>query len=237
MVGSPLKHYILWLQGVCADGNPCSFCLRWLASIRIVRGVGVGEATVSEQRMRQGGMEIRRLFTTEGMDPLESAEYEFRSSVIRNSDGSVVFEMHEVEVPKSWSQVATDIVAQKYFRKAGVPLYDRLENVLKDANGKVVTGPEKSARQVIKRMAGCWRHWGEKHGYFASKADAEAFEDEVKYMLISQMASPNSPQWFNTGLAYAYGITGSPQGHYYADPTTGEVRLSEDSYTHPQPHA
>ena len=197
----------------------------------------MGEATVSEQRMRQGGMEIRRLFTTEGMDPLESAEYEFRSSVIRNSDGSVVFEMHEVEVPKSWSQVATDIVAQKYFRKAGVPLYDRLENVLKDANGKVVTGPEKSARQVIKRMAGCWRHWGEKHGYFASKADAEAFEDEVKYMLISQMASPNSPQWFNTGLAYAYGITGSPQGHYYADPTTGEVRLSEDSYTHPQPHA
>ncbi|VVC01278.1 Vitamin B12-dependent ribonucleoside-diphosphate reductase [uncultured archaeon] len=195
------------------------------------------EATVSEQHVRMGGMQIRRLFTTEGIDPLEAIEYDLRSSVIRNSDGSVVFEMREVEVPKSWSQVATDIVAQKYFRKAGVPMYDRLGKPLKDANGKFITGPEKSIKQVVRRMAGCWRQWGEKYGYFASKADADAFEEEILYMLVNQMASPNSPQWFNTGLAYAYNIRGSPQGHYYADPVTGEVRLSEDAYTHPQPHA
>ncbi|VVC00467.1 Vitamin B12-dependent ribonucleoside-diphosphate reductase [uncultured archaeon] len=145
--------------------------------------------------------------------------------------------MKDVEVPKNWSQVATDIVAQKYFRKAGVPQYDRFGNVQKGADGKPITGPERSVRQVVKRLAGGWRHLGEKYGYFASKADAEAFEDELKHMLINQMASPNSPQWFNTGLAISYGITGSAQGHYYVDPQSGVLKMSEDSYTHPQPHA
>lgn len=197
----------------------------------------MAEATVSEQKSRQGGLKINRLFTSEGADPLDAIEFELRSSVIRNADGSVVFEMNDVEVPKAWSQVATDIIAQKYFRKAGAPQYDRNGNPLKDANGNVITGSEKSVKQVVRRLSGCWRHWGEKHGYFASKADAEAFEDELTYMLAMQMASPNSPQWFNTGLAYAYGIKGSPQGHYYPDPYTGEVKLSEDAYTHCQPHA
>ncbi|MCX8175316.1 MAG: vitamin B12-dependent ribonucleotide reductase [Candidatus Micrarchaeota archaeon] len=197
----------------------------------------MGEATVSREAVRQGGLKIQRFFTTEGIDPLEAVEYELRSSIIRNADGSVVFEMHDVEVPSFWSQVATDILAQKYFRKAGVPQYDRHGNLLRDSSGKPLSGPERSIRQVVRRLAGCWRMWGEKYGYFASKADAEAFEDEIKYMLLHQMASPNSPQWFNTGLAYAYGIRGSPQGHYYADPQTGEVKPSEDAYTHPQPHA
>lgn len=195
------------------------------------------EATVSKQETRQGGLKISRLFTAEGIDPLDAAEYELRTSIIRNSDGSVVFEMRDVEVPRSWSQVATDIIAQKYFRKAGVPQYDRTGHVIRGQDGKPVTGAERSARQVIARLAGCWRNWGEKHGYFASKADAEAFEDELKFMLVNQMASPNSPQWFNTGLAYSYGIKGSAQGHYYVDPSSGEVKLSEDAYTHPQPHA
>ncbi len=195
------------------------------------------EATVSAQEVLQGGLKVNRLFTSEGVDPLDSVEYELRTSSIRNSDGSAVFDMKEVEVPKSWSQVATDIVAQKYFRKAGVPQYDRFGNVAKSPEGKVLTGPERSIRQVVKRMAGCWRYWGEKYGYFASKADAEAFEDELKHMLLNQMASPNSPQWFNTGLAQIYGIKGSAQGHYYVDPLSGEVRQSEDAYTHPQPHA
>jgi ribonucleoside-diphosphate reductase alpha chain len=186
---------------------------------------------------RQGGMQFKRLFTTYGSDPLEGVEYEMRSSVIRNSDGSVVFEMRDVEVPKSWSQVATDIVAQKYFRKAGVPQFDRNGNPLRDSNGKAVTGSEKSVRQVVERLSGCWRSWGEKHGYFASKSDADAFEDELKYMLISQMGSPNSPQWFNTGLALSYGIKGSPQGHFYVDPADGKIKQSTDAYTHPQPHA
>ncbi|MFA6907206.1 MAG: vitamin B12-dependent ribonucleotide reductase [Candidatus Micrarchaeia archaeon] len=182
-------------------------------------------------------MKIKRLFTEEGADPLDAVEYELRTSVIRNSDGSVVFEMRDVEVPKSWSQVATDIVAQKYFRKAGVPQYDKQGNALKDSNGKAVTGSEKTVRQVVGRLAGCWRSWGEKYGYFQSKSDADAFEDELKFMLASQMASPNSPQWFNTGLAHAYGITGNRQGHYYVDPADGVVKQSTDAYTHPQPHA
>ena len=194
-------------------------------------------ALMARQAAKQGGMQIKRLFTEEGTDPLDAVEYELRTSVIRNSDGSVVFEMRDVEVPKSWSQVATDIVAQKYFRKAGVPQYDKQGNLLKDSNGKTVTGCEKSIRQVVSRLSGCWRSWGERHGYFLSKADADAFEDELKYMLISQMASPNSPQWFNTGLAYAYGILGNKQGHYYVDPTDGVVKQSTDAYTHPQPHA
>ena len=208
-----------------------------LASEYSLWGVGMEEAVVAEEKSRQGGLQIRRLFTVDGTDPLDAAEYEYRTSIIRNSDGSVVFEMTDVEVPRSWSQVATDILAQKYFRKAGVPLYDRNGNPMKDMHGKPITGSERSVRQVVRRMAGCWRHWGEKYGYFASKADAEAFEAEISYMLLNQMASPNSPQWFNTGLAYAYNITGSAQGHYYVDPQSGELRMSEDSYTHPQPHA
>ncbi|MCX8196941.1 MAG: vitamin B12-dependent ribonucleotide reductase [Candidatus Micrarchaeota archaeon] len=194
-------------------------------------------AIVAQQESRQGGLKISRFFTTEGIDPLDTVEYELRKSVIRNADGSVVFEMNDVEVPKSWSQVATDVVAQKYFRKAGVPQYDKFGNPIRGPDGKILLGAEKSVKQVVKRLAGCWRYWGEKYGYFASKEDAEAFEEELKYMLIHQMASPNSPQWFNTGLAFAYGIKGSPQGHYYADPITGEVKQSEDAYTHPQPHA
>jgi len=186
---------------------------------------------------KQGGLKISRLFTKEGVDPLDMFEYEFRTSVIRNADGSVVFEMNDVEVPKSWSQVATDILAQKYFRKAGVPQHDRNGYILKNEHGQAITGSERSIRQIVKRIAGCWRQWGEKHRYFASKEDADTFEDELVYMLVSQMCSPNSPQWFNTGLAQTYNIIGTPQGHYYADPKTGEIRLSEDAYTHPQPHA
>jgi ribonucleoside-diphosphate reductase alpha chain len=190
-----------------------------------------------KQAARQGGMQVRRLFTDEGSNPLDSVEYELRSSIIRNADGSVVFEMRDIEVPKGWSQVATDIVAQKYFRKAGVPQFDRNGKPIKDSNGKQVTGSEKSVKQVVARLAGCWRMWGEKYGYFAGKSDADAFEDELLYMLINQMGSPNSPQWFNTGLAFAYGIKGSPQGHFYVDAEDCEVKQSTDAYTRPQPHA
>jgi ribonucleoside-diphosphate reductase alpha chain len=163
--------------------------------------------------------------------------YENRTSRITNTNGSVVFEMEGAEIPAEWSQVATDIVVSKYFRKAGVPQYDREGNLLRDAKGDVVTGPERSVKQVIRRLVGCWRWWGETHGYFATAHDAQAFEDELSYMLVHQMAAPNSPQWFNTGIHWAYGITGPAQGHYYCDPATGEVRQSTDAYTHPQPHA
>ncbi len=183
------------------------------------------------------GLSVHRMFTTPGSDPLEEVTYERRSSRIKNTDGSVVFAMEDAEIPADWSQVATDIVVSKYFRKAGVPQHDRDGNVLRDGEGEVVTGPERSVKQVVHRLAGCWRFWGERHGYFATPQDAQAFEDELSYMLVHQMAAPNSPQWFNTGIHYAYGITGPAQGHYYCDPATGAVQKSEDAYTHPQPHA
>src|SRR5690606_12061719 len=121
--------------------------------------------------------------------------------------------------------------------KAGVPQVDENGNPLLDAEGNPVLGPERSARQVISRLTGCWRDWGERYGYFASEEDAQAFEDELKYMLVHQMAAPNSPQWFNTGLYYAYGITGTAQGHSYIDPDTGELKYSQDAYSRPTPHA
>ncbi len=170
-------------------------------------------------------MKITRKFTKAGVDVYSTIEWTTRSSKISNLDGSTVFEMKDAEVPRSWSQLATDIMVSKYFRKAGVP------------QGDGTTGPEKSARQVIHRLAGCWRHWGESHGYFDTKEDAQAFYDELAHMMLTQKCAPNSPQWFNTGLEWAYGINGPAQGHYYTDPKTGETRESEDSYTHPQPHA
>lgn len=188
-------------------------------------------------KQSSGGLTIARLFTTPGSDPLEQVKYEKRTSRISNTDGSVVFEMKDAEVPAAWSQVATDIVVSKYFRKAGVPLRDAHGELLRDEKGAVLTGPESSVKQVIKRLAGCWRYWAENYNYFDTHQDAQAFEDEISYMLVHQMSAPNSPQWFNTGLHHAYGITGKAQGHYYCDPESGEVRQSDDAYTHPQPHA
>jgi len=198
-------------------------------------------------------MKITRKFTDAGRDPFESVAWTTRSSKISNPDGTIVFKMDDAEVPETWSQLATDIMVSKYFRKAGVPvdggpngLPGTLEETKrrrdeetkwKREDGGVETGPERSARQVIHRLAGCWRHWGESHGYFDSAEDAQAFYDELVHMMVHQMAAPNSPQWFNTGLNWAYGISGPAQGHYVADPETGEVRQASDAYTHPQPHA
>jgi len=168
-------------------------------------------------------MKIDRLFTRSGSDPYEGIEFEARRSEIRNPDGSLVFEMPNVMVPKGWSQVATDILAQKYFRKAGI-----------GPDGK---GHETDSREVFHRLAGCWRHWGESHGYFDNETDAEAFYDELVFMLANQMAAPNSPQWFNTGLHFAYGIAGNPQGHYFVNPKTDALQLSANAYERPQPHA
>ena len=182
-------------------------------------------------------MKITRRFTKQGQDVFSSIQYDKRTSRISNPDGSVVFEMNDAEIPSSWSQLATDIMVSKYFRKAGVPQVDENGQPLRDAKGEVVTGPEKSAKQVIDRLAGCWRQWGEKHGYFDAAEDAQAFYDEIAYMLLTQMCAPNSPQWFNTGLNSAYGITGPAQGHFYCDPRSGDLLKSRDAYSHPQPHA
>jgi ribonucleoside-diphosphate reductase alpha chain len=170
-------------------------------------------------------MKINRHFTQAGKDAYEGIVFEPRRSEIRNPDGSTVFLMENVMVPSGWSQVATDILAQKYFRKAGVPQADGLD------------GSESDARQVFHRLAGCWRHWGEQHGYFDSPEDAQAFYDELCHMLAKQVAAPNSPQWFNTGLHFAYDIAGVPQGHYYVDPKTDVLERSTNAYERPQPHA
>jgi len=183
------------------------------------------------------GLKINRLFTKAGVNPLDVVPCEKRHCKISKADGSVVFEMEDFEIPKSWSQNAGDIMISKYARKAGVPQYNDKGQPIKDKNGDPVLGPEKSAKQVVSRLGQCWRHWGEKYGYFADKESADNYEDEMNHMLINQMTAPNSPQWFNTGLNLAYGINGPAQGHFYADPETGEIKKSEDSYTHPQPHA
>ncbi|MEM9343817.1 MAG: vitamin B12-dependent ribonucleotide reductase, partial [Pseudomonadota bacterium] len=198
-------------------------------------------------------MKIERIFTTDGVDAYADVAFTTTTSEIRNPDGTVVFKLDDVEVPERWSQVASDVIAQKYFRKAGVPA------VLKRVREKGVPeflwrsvadekaldalpederyGGETSARQVFDRLAGAWAYWGWKGGYFTKEADARAYFDEMRFMLATQRAAPNSPQWFNTGLHWAYGIDGPSQGHFYVDPKTGKLTKSASAYEHPQPHA
>ncbi len=171
------------------------------------------------------GLVFSRRFTKDAVSVFDQFEYDYRTSVIRNPSGEVVFEMNNVEVPKQWSQIATDILAQKYFRKAGVPQPD----------GSL--GRETSAKQVAHRMANCWKVWGERYNYFASAQDAVVFYDEMVYSILNQACVPNSPQWFNTGLYESYGIKGKPQGHYYVDPVDSVLKKSTSAYERPQPHA
>ena len=171
------------------------------------------------------GLKFTRLFTKENVSPFDQFDYDYRDSVIKNPNGEKVFEMTNVEVPKQWSQIATDILAQKYFRKAGVPQPD----------GSL--GRETTVKQVAHRMANCWRVWGERYGYFATEQDAQTFYEELVYSILNQACVPNSPQWFNTGLHESYGITGGAQGHYYVDPTDKKLKRSTSAYERPQPHA
>jgi ribonucleoside-diphosphate reductase alpha chain len=182
-------------------------------------------------------MKVARRFTKEGQSPYAGIQFEPRVSEIKNPDGSTVFRQDGISVPAGWSAVATDILAQKYFRKSGVPQYAPDGKPLLDREGRPVLGGERDARQVFHRLAGCWMHWGEKYGYFDTPSDARAFYDELCCMLASQVAAPNSPQWFNTGLHYAYGLSGPAQGHYYVDPDTGILTRASSAYERPQPHA
>ncbi|MGB9041570.1 MAG: vitamin B12-dependent ribonucleotide reductase, partial [Pseudolabrys sp.] len=198
-------------------------------------------------------MRIERRYTKDGQSAYAGIEFRLTTSEIRNPDGSVVFKLDNVEVPEFWSQVAADVLAQKYFRKAGVPA--RLKKVEENSvpsflwrsvadEDALATLPEKdryigeqSSKQVFDRLAGTWTYWGWKGGYFESEEAAQSFFDELRFMLAAQMCAPNSPQWFNTGLHWAYGIDGPSQGHYYIDPFTGKLTKSKSSYEHPQPHA
>jgi len=180
---------------------------------------------MSIKKQDSKALSFTRQFTKEGVSPYDMFEYDYRTSVIKNPSGEVVFQMDDVEVPHQWSQIATDILAQKYFRKAGVP----------QADGSL--GREASAKQVAHRMAHCWRVWGERYNYFASDKDAQIFYDELAYSILNQACVPNSPQWFNTGLHEVYGITGKPQGHYFVDSKDGQLKKSTSAYERPQPHA
>lgn len=198
-------------------------------------------------------MKFERRYTQAGRDPYASIEFRKTTSEIRNPDGSIVFQLKDIEVPASWSQVAGDIIAQKYFRKAGVPakLVKIEENATPSwlwrskADEKALEklseddryGSEMSAKQVFDRLAGTWTYWGWKGGYFTSEEDAQTYFDEMRYMLATQRVAPNSPQWFNTGLHWAYGIDGPGQGHHYVDFETGKLTKSKSAYEHPQPHA
>jgi len=198
-------------------------------------------------------MRITRRYTKEGQSPYSNITFRKATSEIRNPDGSVVFKLDNIDVPEHFSQVATDVLAQKYFRKAGVPkVLKRVEEETvpsflwrSTANDQALAtlpeqdrfGGETQATQVFDRLAGTWTYWGWKGRYFDSEADASAFFDEMRYMLAMQMAAPNSPQWFNTGLHWAYGIDGPGQGHFYVDPFTGKLTQSASAYEHPQPHA
>ncbi|MEL7460333.1 MAG: vitamin B12-dependent ribonucleotide reductase [Pseudomonadota bacterium] len=189
-------------------------------------------------------MQIERRFTKAGKDAYDGIEFTTTSSEIRNPDGTIVFKLDDVEVPTSWSQVASDVIAQKYFRKAGVPtdlkpVKERgvPEFLWRKAPAGDETTGETSAKQVFDRLAGAWTYWGWKGGYFSTEADASAYYDEMRHMLATQRAAPNSPQWFNTGLHWAYGIDGPSQGHYYVDWKTGKLTKSKSAYEHPQPHA
>ncbi|MBN2353158.1 MAG: adenosylcobalamin-dependent ribonucleoside-diphosphate reductase [Spirochaetales bacterium] len=170
-------------------------------------------------------MKIERRFTKKGEDPYQGISFVVRTSEIKNLDGRSIFRQEGINVPDSWNQISVDILAQKYFRKTGVPQPDG------------ATGGERDARQVFHRLALTWKEWGKKYGYFDEEEDAQAFYDELCAMLALQMAAPNSPQWFNTGLFAAYGISGPPQGHYYVDPETNKIEKSKSAYERPQPHA
>ncbi len=194
-------------------------------------------------------MKFKRTYTVPG-NPYAGLEFEPRTSRIVNPDGSVIFEAPDVMVPTGWSQVAVDVLAQKYCRKAGVPMKTaRVEEegvpnwlwrsvadgeALESLERNEQFGPERDSRQVFNRMAGCWTYWGWKYGYFDSEEDARVYYDEMCAMLARQIGAPNSPQWFNTGLHWAYGISGPAQGHYFVDPAHGQAQASPDTFSHPQ---
>ena len=197
-------------------------------------------------------MKIQRLFTERSGGPYRDIVWELRKSEIRNLDGKAIFSEDTVIVPSFWSQIAADIMAQKYFRKAGVPadkIYEwkkwglgegeaRSRGQAGDPGGSLPEdGAEHDARQVFHRLAFTWMDWGRRNRYFDSEEDERAFYDETCYMLAHQLAAPNSPQWFNTGLYSVYGIDGPAQGHYYFDPEKNELVKSDSAYKRPQPHA
>jgi ribonucleoside-diphosphate reductase alpha chain len=198
-------------------------------------------------------MRIERRYATRPQGAYDAFRFRRAASVIRDAGGGAIFEAEDIEVPEGWSQTAADILAQKYMRKTGVPAATKkvaekgvpafLQRSMPDVAALAKLAPEarygaeKSAKQVFDRIAGCWGYWGWKDGYFSDEASARAFVDEMTFMLAAQIGAPNSPQWFNTGLHWAYGLEGEGQGHFYVDHSSGELLESTSAYERPQPHA
>src|SRR5262245_6437732 len=214
--------------------SPPLASMDWNQPSRKARG---DETSASVDPRQEAGMRISRRFTQEGQSPYTGIDFELRTSEIKNPDGSTVFRQEGIAVPGAWSSVASDILAQKYFRKSGVPQHGADGKPLLDKDDRPVLGGECDARQVFHRLAGCWAHWGQRHGYFDTSNDARAFYDELCHMLAAQIAAPNSPQWFNTGLCWAYGLSGPAQGHHYVDPESGVLTRATSAYERPQPSA
>ena len=175
------------------------------------------KSSPSEMQSRgKHGLRIKRLFTKPGFHPFHEIEWEFRTSTIQNEKGQVIFEQRNVEVPRDWSQTATNIVASKYF------------------HGKLGTAEhESSVKQLISRVADTIAQWGLEGGYFRGEEDAQAFHDELTHLLVRQKASFNSPVWFNCGLWHKYRRTGAG-GAFYWDPATGDIKKETEAYRHPQ---
>jgi len=198
-------------------------------------------------------MRFERRFTTGKGGPYSGIRFRTTDSEIRSASGALLHEARDIEAPADWSQTAVDILAQKYLRRSGVPAATKrvpekgvpefLQRSMPDvaALAKLPAdqrfGAEKSARQVFDRLAGAWGYWGWKSGLFVSADQAQIFVDEMKAMLARQIGAPNSPQWFNTGLHWAYGLEGESHGHFFVDPDTNRVVESDNAYQRPQPHA
>jgi ribonucleoside-diphosphate reductase alpha chain len=180
---------------------------------KVLKTVSLGGGS---RRSKGGTVPLARYFSRQGINPLDQVRYVKAHSRIKDTDGNVVFELKDVEVPADWSQLAVDILVSKYFRKAGVP----------------GTGHETSVRQVIHRLAHTLRVEGEQAGYFSS-ADAESFEAELSFILVNQIGAFNSPVWFNLGLYSEYGIEGQG-GSYAYDPISGSVKETTNAYERPQ---
>jgi ribonucleoside-diphosphate reductase alpha chain len=223
-------------RGSVFRGDSVSRLWHWQGGISQAEAAR-GSVQKQQRPEEEARMRISRRFTAEGQSPYTGIEFSQRNSEIRNPDGTTVFRQEGIAAPAEWSSVAVDILAQKYFRKSGVPQVGPDNRPVLDKDGQPVLGGERDARQVFHRMAGCWTHWGERYGYFDSPMDARAFYDELSHMLAAQIAAPNSPQWFNTGLHYAYGLSGPAQGHYFVDPDSGSLTRATSAYERPQPHA
>lgn len=182
----------------------------------------------------------------------KSANYQLEYTLI-DASGFKAFadsNITTVEVPSSWSKTSIDILVNQYFRKDGLPTIlrkvaeDNIPSWLQRSEADIAKlnnlpqnerySAESSAKNVFKRIAGAWTYWGYKKSYFTSEEDAKNFFEEIQYIIYKQIASPNAPQLFNTGLHWAYGITGEAQGHYYFSETNNAILPSTNTYERPQ---